>query len=80
MVEIISAAKRIDKVQEAALSLSPALDFTDGDSPQDTVLSLLRECRDTVVATQDEEGISDDRKAYRKELAGRINGVIGEDI
>ena len=78
MAEIISAAKRVEKLQEAAIALSPALDFTDTDSPQDTVLSLLSECRGVLVETADETGLFDNLRTRRKELAERITEVIGE--
>ena len=77
MVEIISAAKRVEKLQKAALALSPALDFTKDDSPQDTIFSLLKEARDNIVDTISEDGPSDKRVKNRIDLAERITKVIG---
>lgn len=79
MMELISAAKRLEKIQAAAKLLAPALDFTSDESPQDTILSLFREARDAVMAVaahEENEGILlvDDAP----DLIERMNGLIGE--
>ncbi len=78
MREIISAAGRLEKMQESAKLLMPSIDFTSDTDPQDTILSLFRETRVTILGlldTCDGEHLAEPDKL--KDLAKRISELTG---